>query len=131
MDDGRPTLEVGFAIDTGGSYQELIQLQQVMDSAEAKIVADAASIERATETMVDTRAATASIRSFGGAATKEAASAARELAKIERAGEGLARQLERDAAFFGKTRDEIRSMKVEAAALAAEQKGLTELAGRL
>lgn len=131
MDDGVPTLEVGFAIDTGGSYQELVQLQQVMDSAEAKIVADAASIERATGNMLDLGGATASMRSFGNAATKEAQTAARELARVEKAGEALSRQLDRDAATFGKTRDEIRAMKVEAAALAAEQAGLTELAGRL
>ena len=131
MDDGAPVLEVGFAIDTGGSFAELQRLSQVMDSAEAKIVADAARIEKATGGMVDLGAGTASIRSFGSAVTKEAQSAARELARVEKAGEGLSRQLERDNATYGKTRDQIRAMKVEAAAAAAEQQGLTELATRL
>lgn len=131
MDDGSPTLEVGFAIDMGGSFEQLVQLQQVMDSAEAKIVADAAAIERATGSMLNLGGATASMRSFGSAATREAQTTARELARVEKAGEALSRQLERDASVFGKTRDEIRSMKVEAAALAAEQQGLTELAARL
>jgi hypothetical protein len=131
MYDGSPTLEVGFAIDTGGSFGELAQLQSLMDSAEAKIVADAASIERATGGMLNLGGAKASMTAFGATATKEARSAARELNRVEKAGEALSRQMERDAAAFGKSRDELRAMKVEAAAAAAEQQGLTELAQRL
>jgi len=131
MDDGSPALEVGFAIDTGGSFDQLVQLQNAMDTAEAKIVADAARIERATTGMLDLGGATASISSFGNAVTKEAQAAARELARVEKAGEALSRQLERQTSTFGKSREEIRGMKVEAAALAAEQQGLTELAQRL
>lgn len=130
-ESGSPTLEVGFAIETGASSQELVQLQQIMDSTEAKVVADAAAIERATGNMLNLGGATANMRSFGSAATKEAQAAARELNRVEKAGEALSRQLDRDAASFGKTRDQLRAMKVEAAALAAEQQGLTELAGRL
>lgn len=131
MEDGSPTLEIGFAIDTGGSFEELAQLQKVMDSAEAKIVSDAASIERATGNMLNLGGARANITAFGNAVSKEARAAAQELARVERVGEGLSRQLDRDTAAFGRTRAEIRSMKVEAAALAAEQNGLLELASRL
>ncbi|HEV7340873.1 MAG TPA: hypothetical protein VGN68_04505 [Sphingopyxis sp.] len=131
MNDGTPTLEVGFAIDTGSSYDALLELQKIMDSTEAQIVRDAAAIERATSGMLDLGGATASMRSFGSAATREAQLAARELNRVERAGEALSRQLERDASTMGKTRAEIRAMKVDAAALAAEQQGLTELSGRL
>lgn len=131
MDDGSPTLEVGFAIETGGSFDELIRLQSAMDSTEAKVVADAAKIERVTSGMLNLGGATASITSFANAATKEAQATARELGRVEKAGEALSRQMGRDAAAFGKSRDELRSMKVEAAAAAAEQQGLSELAQRL
>jgi hypothetical protein len=57
--------------------------------------------------------------------------AARETAKLEKSGEALVRSLERQGAAFGLTRSELRSMKAEAAALAAEQQGLIELAGRI
>lgn len=133
MEDGSgsPTLEVGFAIDTGGSYDQLFQLQRVMGSAEAQIVKEAANIERATGGMLNLGGATASMRAFGASVTREGASAARELNRVEKAGEALSRQLDRQASTFGKSREEIRALKVESAALAAEQKGLTELAGRL
>ena len=61
MDDGSPTLEVGFAIDAAGSFDILTQLASVMDSTEAKIVRDAAAIERATGGMVNLAGASASI----------------------------------------------------------------------
>ncbi|NYT43101.1 hypothetical protein HZY97_20165 [Sphingomonas sp. R-74633] len=131
MDDGIPTLEVGFAIDTGGSFEELVQLQKEMDTAEYKAVQSAKNIERATSGMLDLGSARASITAFGSAVTKEAQNSARELARVEKAGEALSRQLDRQAATFGKTREEIRATKVETAALAAEQQGLTELAARL
>jgi hypothetical protein len=131
MDSAVPTLEVGFAIDTGGSFESLVQLQSAMDTAEAKVVADAARIERATGGMVDVKAAVAGITSFGNAATRELQTAAREMARVEKAGESMVRQLERQGAAFGLTRSELRGMKAEAAALAAEQQGLTDLARRI
>ncbi|WP_084581789.1 hypothetical protein [Sphingomonas azotifigens] len=131
MDDGSPALEVGFAIDMGNAFDDLVHLQREMNTTEVKVAAEAAKIERATSGMLDLGRATAGIRTFGSAATKEAQNAARELARVEKAGESLSRQLERQASTFGKTREEIRAMKVETAALAAEQRGLTELAERL
>ena len=126
-----PTMEVGFAIDTGGSFSELIQLQEVMNSTEAKVFADAAKIEKATAGMVNVDRAIGSITSFGNAVTREAQTSVRELAKIEKSGEALVRQLEKQNGSFGKTRAEVQALKVEDAALAAEQQGLVELAGRL
>lgn len=131
MDDGFPTLEVGFAIDTGDSFGSLQQLDGLIDQATANAVAEFAKVERASKGMLDLGGATASMKSFGTAATREAASAARELAKVEKAGESLVRQLERQNAAFGKSREELRGMKAEAAAVAAEQRGLTELAARI
>jgi hypothetical protein len=122
MDDGSPTLEVGFAINP--TYGELAQLQNVMDSTEAKIVAEAAAIERATSGMIHLGGATAEVRSFGNAATAELAKAERASGRAEKAGEALSRQLERQINTFGMS-------KAAAAALAAEQNGLSELAERL
>lgn len=131
MDDGTPTLEVGFAIDTGGSFEELARLQSVMNSAEAKIVADAAKIESATGGMVKLGGATAQVTAFGNAATREMANAARATNQAEKSGEALVRQLLRQAETYGKTASEIRNMRAEQKALAAEAQGLTELAARV
>lgn len=124
MDDGSPALEVGFLIDTGDSFGELAQLQRVMDSTEAKIVAEARKIESATSGMVKLGGGTAQVTAFGTAATRELANTERAAARAEKAGEALSRSMERQASTFGMTR-------AAAAALAAEQNGLTELAGRL
>lgn len=126
-----PTLEVGFSIDTGMSESELVHLQATMDSTEAKIVAEAASIEKATSGMVRTDAAVAGITSFGNATTKVAQDARREFAKIEKSGEGLIKSLERQSAAYGLTREELRRLKVEQAAADAERVGNTDLANRL
>ncbi|SEQ60709.1 hypothetical protein [Sphingobium sp. YR768] len=132
MDDSdSPGLGVGFAIDPEGSFDVLRQLQAAMDSTEGKIIAEAARIEAATGKMINLGGATAQVTSFSNATTRDMAIVARETARAEKAGESLSRQLERQAASFGKTREEMRAMKVEAAALAAEQQGLTELATRL
>ncbi|SFK44709.1 hypothetical protein SAMN03159338_4280 [Sphingomonas sp. NFR04] len=131
MEDGSPALEVGFAIDMGNAFDDLAHLQQAMNSTEAKIVADAKSVEKATGSMVNLGAATAQFSAFGTAATRELRSAAQESRSAEKAGESLARQLERQAETYGKTASEIRSMRAEQRALNAEQQGLTELAGRI
>ncbi|WP_109808421.1 hypothetical protein [Sphingosinithalassobacter portus] len=131
MDDGSPALEVGFAIDTGGSYQELLQLQELMGSAEAKMVAEAANIERATGSMVKLGGAAAEFQAFSSAATRELQAINREKANTDRAGERLIKQLEREAAALGQTRDQMRDAKVEAIALAAAEQGNADLADRL
>lgn len=131
MNDGSPALEVGFLIDTGESFNGLAQLERAMDSTEAKVVAEAASIERATGRMINTSGGIASVRSFGNAATTELRAIARETAAAERAGEGMVKQLMRQTETYGKTASEIRNMRAEQRALAAESKGLTELAGRI
>lgn len=120
-----------FTIDPGASFEALDQIERAMGAGAAKVLAEAEKIERATRGMIDVGGATVSIQAFGGAVTRAAREAARELARIEKAGEAMSRSLDRQASTFGKTREEIRAMRVEAAALAAEEKGLTELAGRL
>lgn len=132
MDDsGTPSLEVGFTIDTGGSFDQLVQLQQVMDSTEAKVLRDAQSIERATTGMLNLGGATAAVTGFANAADRSTQQAARSFAQVERSGESMVRSLERQASTFGKTSSEIRAMKAEAAALAAVQVGNIDLAERI
>ncbi len=131
MDDSSPNLEVGFIIDTGASGAELLQLQAVMDSTEAKVFADATRIERATRGMVDVAAGTTNIIAFGNAASRELQTARMAIAGVEKAGERMVAQLERQNGTFGKTREELRAMRAEFAAVAAEQQGLTELAKRI
>ncbi|TCP64263.1 tail length tape measure protein, partial [Sphingomonas sp. PP-CE-1G-424] len=131
MDDSSPALEVGFIIDTAGSFGELLQLQAAMDSTEAKVLADATKIERATRGMVDVSGGTSNIVAFGNAASRELHTARMAMANVEKAGERMVAQLERQNSTFGKTREEIRAMNAEFRATAAEQKGLTELAQRI
>ncbi len=130
MDDGSPELGVGFLIDPGGSFSELQRLQAVMGSTEAKVLQDAAQIERATSGMIK-GTATAQVTTFGSAATREMRNVARETAAAERSGEAMVRQLTRQAETFGKTASQIRNMRAEQRALVAESSGLTELAGRI
>lgn len=131
MDDGTPSLEVGFTIDTGGSFDELVRLQSVMESTEGKVIKEAQSIERATKGMLNLSGGTASVTAFATATDRAAQQAVRSLAQVERSGESMVKSLERQASTFGKTSSEIRQMKAETAALAAEQQGLTELADRI
>lgn len=131
MNDGSPGLEVGFAIETGGSFDELMQLQRVMDSTEAKVVADAAQIERATGNMVNLAGAKAQVETFGNAHSRAMADLTRDTARAERAAENMVRQIDRQIQTFGKSSAEIREMRAEMRAAAADQLGLTEVAGRL
>ncbi|WP_242183212.1 hypothetical protein [Sphingomonas sp. CARO-RG-8B-R24-01] len=129
-ESGQPTLEVGFSIETSGSFSELQRLQAMMDSTEGKMLTAATQIEQATRGMVG-QTATANVVAFGNAATRAGADAARALRSAETAGEALSRSMERQIDNFGKTKDQIRAARVEVAALAAAEQGLTELSGRL
>ncbi|UAK25867.1 coiled-coil domain-containing protein [Sphingomonas nostoxanthinifaciens] len=131
MGDGAPTLEVGFAINPGGSIESLSQLDDLIGKAAADAVREFAKVEAASGHILDLGGATASLTAFGAAATRESQNAARALAQVEKAGESMSRQLDRQTTSFGKSTAELRALKVETAALAAEQQGLTELADRL
>ncbi len=126
-----PALGVGFLIDTGSSYDELLRLQSVMSSTEGKLIADAQRIEQATGNMVRLGGASAEIATFGNTATREMQSVARATATAEKSGEAMVRQLNRQIEVFGKTASEIRQMRAELRAAEAESRGLTELAGRI
>src|SRR3546814_16704967 len=68
--------------------------------------------------------ATASVGTFGTVTT-------REMNRAEKAAEKMVRQIERQVEVFGKSASEVRQMRAEMRALAAEDQGLTEVAGRL
>jgi hypothetical protein len=131
MNDGTPTLEVGFAINSGGSVDALMQLQRAMDTTEAKVVAEAGKITRATSDMVNLGKSAAEFASFDIAATRALQNVANQKKVTEKAGEALIRQLERETAAFGKTRDEMRETRVAELALAASKQGNADLSTRL
>lgn len=131
MDDGSPTLGVGFAIDPEGSFATLRQLEAAMGTTEAKIVAEAAKIEKATGGMINLANGTAQITTFGNATSRELANVARETSRAEKAGEAMVRRMEQQAEVFGKSASEIRQMRAEMRAVEADSRGLTELAGRI
>jgi trimeric autotransporter adhesin len=131
VDDDGLGLGVNFAIHTGASEEELLRLQATMNSTEGKLVAQAAAIERATSGMVKLPGATAAITAAGNASTKELQALRKETAAAERGGDSMVKQLQRQVETFGKTAAEIRNLRAEQRALAAESSGLTELAGRI
>ncbi|WP_370308350.1 hypothetical protein [Sphingobium abikonense] len=131
MDNDSPGLGVGFTIDPEGSFDTLRQLQAAMDSTEGRIVREAASIEKATGGMVKLGGAVIEMDSFRNAATRAAREAAQEFARVEKAGEAMVRQLERQNASFGKTRDELRALRAAELATSAESVGNMDLANRL
>lgn len=131
MEDGTPSLGVGFEIDTDGAFGSLVRLDGQIDSSVANAVAEFDRVKRATAGMVNLGGATAQVVAFGNASTREYAAAAREAARVEKTGEGMVRQLQRQIEVFGKTASEVRNMRAEMRAAAAEERGLTELAARI
>ncbi len=129
-DDGAAALEVGFILNTEGAFAELLRFGQMFSSETQDFIRNSARIEAAAGG-IKLAGATSAISDFGTAATREGANAAREFARVEKAGESMVRQLERQGDAFGRTREQMRGIKAETAALAAEQKGLTELAERI
>lgn len=124
LDESGAGLSVGFAIETGGSFDDLARLATVMDSTEAKITRDAKAIEAATAGMVKVGNQPAAITAIAAASTKAARDMARAQASAEKAGERVVFGLERQIATFGKS-------KAEVAAYNAELNKLPELAERI
>lgn len=124
MSDAVPTLEVGFAFELTDAFGDLQQLQIAFDSAEGRLIRQALNIEKATGGMVKLSGAKAEIGSFGQIATQS-------MTRIEKAGEAMVRQLERQNLAFGRTREELRGLRAEERALSAERVGNTDLARRI
>ncbi len=131
MDTGSPDLGVDFVINFGDSFGGLKSLDDLIGTTSANAVRDFQRIQASVANGLGLDAAAAQFKSLGDTVTRELRSAAQEAARVERAGESLVRQLERQNATYGKTREEIRGMRIEEAALAAERTKNTDLAARL
>lgn len=131
MDEDGATVSVGFAIETGTAFAEVLRFAQMFDDKTVEVIQRVAAIEKATGGMMQMGPATARISTYANAATRDLQSVAKTKAQTEKAGEALIRQLEREASALGRTRDEMRDAKVEAIALAAAQQGNTDMADRL
>lgn len=131
MDTGSPDLGVDFVINFGDSFGGLKSLDDLIGTTSANAVRDFQRIQASVASGLDLSTASAEFKALGATATRELRSASLEAAKVERAGESLVRQLERQNATYGKSRTEVRAMRVEEAALAAERTRNTDLAVRL
>lgn len=131
MDEDGATLEVGFAIDFHDSFGQLRSLDDVVGDVAAKTFREFQRIEQASRGAVNMGAATAQVTAFGNAASRELAQVAKDASRVERAGEGIVRQMTRQIEVFGKNASEIRQMRAEMRAVEAESRGFTELAGRI
>lgn len=132
MEEGdTPALGVGFEIDFGDSFGKLRTLDDILGETAAVAVRQFNRMKAASGGAVDLAQATASIRAYGSAATREAQNLTREKNNTARAAETLIKQLDREAAALGKTRDQLRDAKVETLALAAAAQKNTEVADRL
>lgn len=126
-----PTLEFGLAMPMSDAVAEITKFGGAVDKVSAQAIRDLDKIDNAIKGVGTMSASTAGMVQFADETAKAAINAARELGRIEKAGESLSAQLGRQIEVFGKSAVEIRAMKVETAALAAEQKGLAELSNRL
>ncbi|MCU6454355.1 hypothetical protein LPN01_09710 [Sphingomonas sp. A2-49] len=131
MDTGSPDLGVDFVINFGDSFGGLKSLDDLIGTTSANAVREFQRIQASVSDGLNLSEASAQFKALGNTATRELRSVAQEAARAERTGEALVRQLERQNATYGKSRDEIRAMRVEEAALAAERTRNTDLAMRL
>lgn len=131
MDEDGATLEVGFAIDFHDSFGQLRSLDDVVGDVAANVFREFQRVEQASKGAISMGSATAQVTAFGNAASRELAQVARDSARVERAGEGIVRQMNRQIEVFGKNASEIRQMRAEMRAVEAESRGFTELAGRI
>ncbi len=125
------SLEIELAMATGGAVADLNRFGGAVDKVSAQAIRDLDKIDASINGIGDMSGPTAAMVKFADATAKSAISAARELARVERAGESMAARLDRQLSTFGKTASEVRSLRAETAALAADQAGASELATRI
>lgn len=131
MNGDAPTLSAGFEIEFTDSFGQLKSLDDLIGEVAANAYREFKKVEQASGGAVNLGGATAQIKTFGSAVSREMQAVARETARAEKAGDALSRQLAREAEAFGKTTAEIRAAKVETTALRLEQAGLTQQANEL
>ena len=127
MDDGTPTLEVGFSINAEGSFDTLKQLQDFMQTTEFKTFQSAKEIERVTGGMVKLGNAGIQVNTFGNELTRLGQSSK----QAERDAESMIKAVGRQIDVFGKSASEVRAYRAELRAMAAEEAGNTDVAQRL
>ncbi|MCZ4341513.1 hypothetical protein O4H52_07870 [Sphingomonadaceae bacterium G21617-S1] len=125
------TIGIDLEMTTSGAKAELSSFGGAVDKVTAKAIQEFGRIDTAVESMADTTAAVAAINKIADASAKTAAQITRERNSSHAAGERMVAQLERQISAYGKTTDEVRSMRAETAALRAEQNGQSELAERI
>lgn len=131
LDDDTSGLGVDFVINAGGSYEELARLSAQMDSTEAKVLADANRIEKATANMVNVGQATASVKTFASTAEREMKTATAAIGGVGQAKQELDRILANavGVASFGPetTRDAANTTR----AINATEKSIERLIGQI
>jgi len=134
MNDDTPGIGVTFGIDFGNAFGGLKTLDDLIGKTAADAVRSFAAMEQEVAGGLGLPEASRQFQALTretAATQRELRTAAQETRKVEQAGEALVRQLERQNATFGMSREQLRGLKAENAALAAEQRGLTELAQRI
>jgi Prophage tail length tape measure protein len=127
MDEDGPMLGVGFAIDFHDSFGQIRSLDDLIGTTQANIVREFQKIEAASKGVLNLGGAKAQVSSFGN----ELTGLSRDTARVEKSAEAMVRKIEREIEVFGKTGAQIRQMRAEMRAVDADQRGLTEVAGRL
>lgn len=127
MDDGTPTLEVGFSINAEGSFDTLKQLQDFMQTTEFTTFQSAKEIERVTGGMVKLGNAGIQVNTFGNELTRLGQSSK----QTERDAESMIKAIGRQIDVFGKSASEVRAYRAELRAMAADEAGNTDVAQRL
>lgn len=133
QDTDAPGLEVGFAINFGDAFGQLRSLDDILGETAARAVREFKQVEAATAGLAGGGLASAvrGMETFGNAATRELANVAKATKQAEKSAEDMTRQVQRQIDVFGKSTSEIRQMRVEMKALAAEKLGMTAAAAEL
>lgn len=124
MEDDVATLGVGFAIDFYDSFGQLKSLDDLLGTTQANAVREFQRIQAAAKGSVDMAGPKAELAEFGTVMTRTAA-------QTEKSAEAMVRQINRQIEVFGKSAAEVRNLRAETKALAAEQNNMPELATRL
>ncbi|MDP1026398.1 phage tail length tape measure family protein [Sphingomonas sp. KR1UV-12] len=124
MSVGAPALEVGLDIVTTNSMGEIEQVRRAFNEAAGEVIAGASNMERATTNVVRLGSSIAEFRALGTEATRTDAA-------VKRSAEQMTFALNRSIAEFGKSRAELRDIRAEMKAAAADDIGLAGVAAEL
>lgn len=131
MEEYTDGISVAFDIDASGAFGQVQSLDDLVGSVTANMIRDIDRVKKASGVMFAGDTAVAAVNLFGSSTDRAMAQAERSMGQVERAVARLSTSLDRQISTFGISRDEIQANKVETEALAAEQKGLTDIAERL